>query len=186
VVFDWAGEVVRCAGTCVHGWLLILARQGLDAWDRDRVRGLRPVFARQLLELGILEPEVQSGTDLVEEALMNTISQDIGRWILTPRPEARNEYALSGLDQGRITSVVMDRTFVDEQGVRWIIDYKTGRHQGPDREGFLDQERLRYQAQMETYARLMQARENRPIRIGLYFPLLSGWREWAGLSSYET
>jgi ATP-dependent exoDNAse (exonuclease V) beta subunit len=85
---------------------------------------------------------------------------------------------MSGLVQGEIVSVVMDRTFVDESGVRWIIDYKTSRHEGGDLSGFLDREKLRYQAQMETYARLMRAREGRPIRLGLYFPLLSGWREW--------
>ncbi len=178
LAFDWAGEVVRCAGTCVHGWLLVVARQGLDAWDASRVQGLRPVFARQLSDLGMLQSDLEQGVELVEEALINTLAHHVGRWILAPRQEAGNEYALSGLDQGRVTSVVMDRTFVDEKGNRWIIDYKTSRHEGTDLEAFLEQERVRYQGQMATYARLMQARDPRPIRVGLYFPLLSGWLEW--------
>jgi len=178
VEFDWAGQTVRCAGTCVHGWLLVLAGQGPEGWGSQRVRELRPVFARQLLDLGIREAELDSGVDLVQQALQNTIAHEVGRWILGPRREARNEYPMSGLVQGEIVSVVMDRTFVDESGVRWIIDYKTSRHEGGDLAGFLDREKLRYQAQMETYARLMRAREGRPIRLGLYFPLLSGWREW--------
>jgi hypothetical protein len=178
VEFDWAGQTVRCAGTCVHGWLLVLAGQGPEGWGSQRVRELRPVFARQLLDLGIREAELDSGVDLVQQALQNTIAHEVGRWILGPRREARNEYPMSGLVQGEIVSVVMDRTFVDESGVRWIIDYKTSRHEGGDLSGFLDREKLRYQAQMETYARLMRAREGRPIRLGLYFPLLSGWREW--------
>jgi hypothetical protein len=66
---------------------------------------------------------------------------------------------------------------VDEFGVRWIIDYKTSRHEGTDVQAFLDREKSRYQPQMETYARLL-AGETRPIRLGLYFPLLSGWRAW--------
>ena len=44
---------------------------------------------------------------------------------------------------------------------------------------FLDNERERYRAQLERYAQLMQALGDEPIRLGLYFPLLSGWREWA-------
>ncbi|MFP4630359.1 MAG: UvrD-helicase domain-containing protein [Desulfohalobiaceae bacterium] len=179
IPFDWAGELVRCVGSCVHGWLLLIAQQGLEIWDADRVRGLREVILGQLQGLGLRQEDLEQGAELVQLALLNTLDQDLGRWILAQRPEAKNEYALSGLDQGRLVSVVMDRTFVDDQGLRWIIDYKTSRHEGGDLQAFLEQERLRYQEQMQRYARLMQAREKRPIRLGLYFPLLSGWREWS-------
>jgi ATP-dependent exoDNAse (exonuclease V) beta subunit len=179
IPFDWAGELVRCVGTCVHAWLLLMAKQGLELWDLDRLQGLRQVFMRQLQELGLRQKELQLGADLVQQALQNTLGQALGRWILAEHAEARNEYALSGLDQGRVVSVVMDRTFVDQGGTRWIIDYKTSRHEGGDLETFLEQERLRYQAQMQLYSRLMRAKEDRPIRLGLYFPLLSGWREWS-------
>jgi ATP-dependent helicase/nuclease subunit A len=74
---------------------------------------------------------------------------------------------------------VIDRTFVDEDGVRWIIDYKTGSHEGGGLETFLDDEKERYREQLERYARLMVQRDARPIRLALYFPLLGGWREWA-------
>jgi len=82
---------------------------------------------------------------------------------------------------------VIDRTFVDEQGVRWIIDYKTSTHEGGDVDAFLDNEQLRYRGQLERYARLLQAggapqgdlmSSEQSIRLGLYFPLLGGWREW--------
>jgi ATP-dependent exoDNAse (exonuclease V) beta subunit len=73
---------------------------------------------------------------------------------------------------------VIDRTFV-EHGVRWIIDYKTGIHHGTGAEAFLDNEEARYRAQMETYALVMSRIDSRPIRLGLYFPLLCGWREWS-------
>jgi hypothetical protein len=85
---------------------------------------------------------------------------------------------LTGADAGGVVNIVMDRTFVDEQGVRWIVDYKTGTHEGGDMEAFLDRERERYRPQLERYAALMKARDNRPMRLGLYFPLINGWREW--------
>jgi ATP-dependent exoDNAse (exonuclease V) beta subunit len=179
IVFDWAGKTVRSAGTCVHRWLLIIAKQGIQEWNQDRVRSMRPVFVRQLYELGVREPDLEAGADLVQEALENTLEHDVGRWILSAQNEAQNEYALSGIDQGRVVSVVMDRTFVDGNGTRWIIDYKTSRHEGSDIDGFLDQEKARYLTQMQNYARLLQAGEHRPIKLGLYFPLLSGWREWS-------
>jgi len=59
--------------------------------------------------------------------------------------------------------------------VRWIVDYKTSSHEGRDLEGFLDRERERYRAQLEAYARALASGK---AMLGLYFPLLSGWREW--------
>jgi ATP-dependent exoDNAse (exonuclease V) beta subunit len=77
-----------------------------------------------------------------------------------------------------MTSAQIDRTFVAD-GVRWIVDFKTGAHEGADREGFLDRERERYRGQLEQYAAFVRALDPRPIRLALYHPLLRGWREWA-------
>jgi ATP-dependent exoDNAse (exonuclease V) beta subunit len=74
--------------------------------------------------------------------------------------------------------MVIDRTFVDDNGTCWIIDYKTGSHRGGSVDEFLDQEQVRYRQQLERYANAMSKMEDRPIRLGLYFPLLGGWREW--------
>ena len=78
-----------------------------------------------------------------------------------------------------VVSIVIDRTFVDA-GIRWIVDYKTSTHEGAGRDAFLDEQARRYRDQLERYARLMSRLDPaHPIRLGLYFPLLGGWREWA-------
>jgi len=74
--------------------------------------------------------------------------------------------------------MILDRTFIDEEGVRWIIDYKTGRHEGTDVDAFLDREQERYREQLEAYARAFRQLEDHPVRVALYYPLLDGWREW--------
>ena len=89
-----------------------------------------------------------------------------------------SEWALAGWDGNAIAHVTIDRTFVAE-GVRWIVDFKTGTHEGADREAFLDRERERYRDQLERYAAFVRALDARPIRLGLYHPLLGGWREWS-------
>jgi hypothetical protein len=66
---------------------------------------------------------------------------------------------------------------VDQQGVRWIVDYKLSTHEGAGVDQFLDSEQERYRPQLEKYAGLFE-QENRPIRICLYFPLLKASREW--------
>ncbi len=60
-------------------------------------------------------------------------------------------------------------------GARWIADYKTSSHEGSDVEAFLDRERIRYEVQLARYA---EALGEKPTKLGLYFPLLAGWREW--------
>jgi ATP-dependent helicase/nuclease subunit A len=75
--------------------------------------------------------------------------------------------------------MIIDRTFIDEKGVRWIIDYKTGSHTGGGIDEFLDREQERYSQQLQAYARVMSRLEDNPIRLALYFPLMAGWREWS-------
>ena len=47
------------------------------------------------------------------------------------------------------------------------------------REEFLDREVERYRPQLERYALLARKLGPEPVRVGLYFPLMSAWREWS-------
>ena len=68
---------------------------------------------------------------------------------------------------------MIDRLIRDENGTRWVVDYKICRHEGANVEGFLDQERERYAAQLDAYAAALGGASR-----GLYFPLHAGWRDW--------
>jgi ATP-dependent helicase/nuclease subunit A len=90
--------------------------------------------------------------------------------------EAGSEVALSGVRGGHIVNAVIDRTFVAE-GVRWVVDFKTSPHEGGDLDTFLSEEVKRYEAQLQRYAHLARGLGPQPVRAGLYYPLLSAWRE---------
>jgi ATP-dependent exoDNAse (exonuclease V) beta subunit len=128
------------------------------------------------MSLGVPRDEIEEAATRIADALRATLEDPRGRWLLGPRAEGSAEYAITGVAGGRTVNAVMDRTFVDGDS-RWIVDYKTGMHAGGDVDAFLDQERERYRGQLETYATLMRGLDPRPIRLGLYFPLLRGWRE---------
>ena len=180
VPFEWAGEMARLTGMAAHRLLRVMAAEGLERWDEQAVRDHLPAIRAHLLHLGAPRQRLEEAARRVERGLLATLADPRGRWILDHRHrQGRSEYALSGLLDGRLVRVVMDRTFVDDQGVRWIIDFKTSEHGGGDVAGFLDNERLRYQDQMARYGLLMANLDARPIRLGLYFPLLGGWREWS-------
>ncbi|MCZ6827943.1 MAG: UvrD-helicase domain-containing protein [Gammaproteobacteria bacterium] len=178
IEFDWAKEAVRMIGLVVHAELELIGREGLDKWSRARVSEKKLHYRAQFQALGMPETELDAAIDSVQESIGNVLDDEKARWILGTHREASCERPVSGFLGGELVNVVLDRTFIDEDGNRWIIDYKTSRHEGGDLDKFLDMQQVRYQGQLERYARLMSNMEDRPVRVGLYFPLLKGWREW--------
>jgi ATP-dependent exoDNAse (exonuclease V) beta subunit len=129
--------------------------------------------------MGVPESELSNAVSRVDSALSQSLRNERGSWILSDQhQDAKSEYALSSVLNNKLVNVIIDRTFVDADGNRWIIDYKTGMHSGADTEEFLDREQERYCRQLERYAAIFSKLEDRPIKLGLYFPLMSGWRSW--------
>jgi ATP-dependent exoDNAse (exonuclease V) beta subunit len=175
-VFDWAGETARRVGNLVHAELHTM---NLQLADESAIRAREAHFKRWLALHGVPQDRLASATSRVVAALLGVYRDPRGRWILSSgyRDDLR-EHALSGRAHGELARVVFDRSFVDA-GVRWVIDYKTSQHLGGGLEQFLDREVERYAPQLERYARLARFLGPEPVRVGLYFPLIRAWREWA-------
>ena len=180
VKFDWVRETARRVGTVAHRLLRQIGEDGLDTWSVDRVAAQRGQVERELSTLGFTGAEVAAAADQVLAALQTTLADTRGRWLFADEhADAHSEWALTHWRDGAFVHSVLDRTFVTAEGMRWIVDFKLSRHEGGNIDRFLDNERERYRAQLEAYAAAMRVLDARPIRLGLYFPLLAGWREWA-------
>jgi ATP-dependent exoDNAse (exonuclease V) beta subunit len=171
--FSWAGETARHVGIVAHAWLQRIAQDGVERWSAARVATLEGRVTRELARCGIPPDERGAACAKVLRALAGAIADERGRWLLRERPGARSEYRLRLAGPEGVRLVVIDRTFV-EDGRRWIVDYKTGEHEGAEPERFLDRELERYRAQLLGYA---AAFPGEPVALGLYFPLMKGWRE---------
>jgi ATP-dependent helicase/nuclease subunit A len=169
IEFSWVGETARHMGTVVHAWLHRIADDELKGWDAAKVAGARAAVRGQLSARGVSGAELEAATERVLEALRNSITDQKGRWVLGPHPEASSEYRIRTPERG----YVIDRLIRDANGTRWVVDYKTSRHEGADIEGFLDREQKRYATQLDAYAAAFGGASR-----GLYFPLHAGWREW--------
>ena len=181
VIYEWAGLHAKLVGTVVHEWLQRIAADGVEQWPVERVAAGRAAVARRLRALGVTGEPLQRAVEQCLAALDAAVSDARGRWILSARhAEARAEYRMTGQVDGALVNAVVDRSFVDERGERWIIDYKTSVHSGGALEDFLASEEARYRTQLMRYAELFRQLDARPIRMGLYFPLLRQWREVTG------
>ena len=176
IEFSWVGETARHVGSVVHRWLQRIADDAAKGWDEKRVAALRTTFSAELAARGVSERDLEVATGRVATALAHAVTDARGRWLLGPQQDARNELHLTAIVNGERVNLVIDRTFLGADNQRWIVDYKTSSHEGADIEAFLDRERARYEAQLARYASALGAGPE--TMLGLYFPLLAGWREW--------
>ncbi|WP_051362300.1 UvrD-helicase domain-containing protein [Solimonas soli] len=172
--FEWAGEIARLVGVVFHRWAERLAADGLVQWGDARLAALADTLPAELAEAGVPAARCASAAQLVQDALAALLADPRGRWLFdAAHREARSEWELTAWLDGRAQRFVIDRSFIDGDGVRWIVDFKTSRHEGGEVEAFVAEERRRYQRQLQTYAALMRRYGPEPVRAALYLPLLA-------------
>ena len=174
VDFYWVGAAARHAGTIVHRWCQRLS-DGKTAVDISDLTSMRPISRRWAANLGVGDRDLENVCDRVEAALHGILRDDKGRWVLFG--DGASELPITGVHDGRIESIVIDRIRIDEDGTHWIIDYKTSAHEGGNLGGFLEQEAGRYRPQLTKYAAIYKNFTGKNVRTALYFPLLQEFCE---------
>ena len=173
---EWNDNAARHIGTLVHRYLERISHEGIEQWPAARIETLTRAIRTGLMHLGVSDAELDRSTAQAQRALKQTLNDKTGQWIIRSHPEAQSELALSRLSDN-IEHFIIDRTFVDD-GVRWIVDYKTSENAQNDMSAFLTQEREHYREQLENYARLVSEYDSRPIKLALYFPLMQHLESW--------
>jgi ATP-dependent exoDNAse (exonuclease V) beta subunit len=180
----------RTFGNTIHAFLESLAVHFSEGAQPDilqtEVAKWSPRIAAVLRSHGIFPHGIERLTADVQRALRNTLSDSSGLWILGSHAQAFSEHSLVSWDETR-SSTRLDRVFrggaeprLDGDEYLWIIDYKTTQYSVDRQEDFFAREREKYSAQMEVYAKAMQASTDASrIRLGLYYPMLPGLIWWA-------
>lgn len=178
LTYEWASGWAMQVGTVVHHWLKLIAEEGVERYDAGRIEGERPAFRRMLEHLGTAPTDVDRAVSRVADALSATLRDERGRWVLSrDHAEASSELPLTVCDGERFRQLVIDRTFVERSGQRWIVDFKTSTHVGAGAEEFLQREAERHREQLLIYRDALAAMAGGEIRAALYFPLLGAFRE---------
>jgi ATP-dependent exoDNAse (exonuclease V) beta subunit len=174
--YSWVGQTARAVGTIVHAELQRLA---VDSATAPTTREPHPGdYDSWLAELGVPQRERAIAAARVVAALTGIRRDTRGQWLLaSTHRDACSERRLSGVHEGQLLNIIIDRSFIDDAGHRWVIDYKTSTHEGGALDQFLQSEMQRYRPQLQRYAALAAGLGPEPVRAALYFPLLGEFRE---------
>ncbi|UTA46362.1 UvrD-helicase domain-containing protein [Simiduia sp. 21SJ11W-1] len=159
----------RAIGIALHAEIQYCTEQAILP-DENFVNRQQARITAQLRAALVQQPE--AGSHTVCEALLLMAQSDTGRWLLNPNhAHSATELALWEPKAQGAKQWVIDRTFVD-QGVRWVIDYKSSLPGTNQTLGeFAAEQATRYQGQLMTYARLARQLGPEAVKVALYFPL---------------
>jgi ATP-dependent exoDNAse (exonuclease V) beta subunit len=180
IEFSWAGDSARITGIALHQLLQKIDGENWSQWKCRETESLLVDLRISLLENGLGQESLTDAMSTLRVAIENLKSDSRADWIFSDQhSQVKTEWPLTALINNTVENVLIDRSFVDSDGYRWIIDFKSSRHEGGDSRWFLENEKQRYQQQLARYAEFVGKLEERKIKLGLYYPLLKGWCEWS-------
>lgn len=194
--------MITAIGNLVHAVLEQWAQTGalLQQDSVKKFEGQAGYYRYWLAQQGLTGEQLNTAVERVNTSLKNVLQSSKLNWALNPKhTESATELALSsfGLAFEEVDDIeardnvetfgatqhhIVDRTFVDEQGVRWIIDYKTSYwhdQMSVSRKDFVQSKVDEYRSQLERYGKLFSQIEQRPQKHVLYFTYLDEWVEVA-------
>jgi ATP-dependent helicase/nuclease subunit A len=173
----WAGDNIEAKiGTVIHRLLEQIIKYGSTAWLQRTAPAKGALVESMLLQLGVASAELAAACSIVGDCIDGMLSDERGRWMLNAElAESVAEWELMTAEGQRY---VIDRSFVDGDGVRWIVDYKTSLpHADEALDDFLRRESAAHLPQLRMYRELIAQIDSRPIKVALYFPRVPHWLE---------
>jgi len=190
------GPLSRALGKAVHELFQYLA-QLLAAETNEAARAFltrfEPRIVASLRAVGIEASQAERIAAQSREIVLCAADDPQGRWILAPHADAASEARWTGVVEGKLRSVQVDRVFragatpqsTEGEATWWIIDYKTAddktaRESGHDPHAALPKLRRLFAPQIEAYAKVLRNLHgvDADLRGGLYYPqmkLLDWW-----------
>lgn len=124
----------------------------------------------RLKSMGFASAQIEEAILYLQKKISQLMQDSIGRWIIQPHSEEQNEYELLVQEEKEIRTRIIDRTFFD-QGIRWVIDFKTGKDEIVAQEN--------HKKQVDYYGALLSRKyPDTPIRGGIYYLMNNHWLAW--------
>lgn len=154
-------------GTLAHLYLQMIAVNDIQGWSNVRIKSLLPAMQRWFKQKGYDTPTTQQGALRVNGLLQSTLGSDQGRWVLQTRETANSELVIESAIEQEVSKKIVDRTFI-ENGLRWIIDYKSVDLASDSNDALLKVIAEQYRPQLDAYESLFVG-ENLPAQKAIFF-----------------
>ncbi|MDP2248632.1 MAG: 3'-5' exonuclease, partial [Nitrosomonadales bacterium] len=162
-----ADNLDNVVGILAHRYLEFVLKQGADKWPPSRIATLKPAMLKWLQRQGVKADVVEPSADRTIAMLQTTLQSEDGRWLLKPRESASAELPISSMDELEARTQRLDLTFV-EDGVRWIVDYKSTAFAEDASEEVLRRQAETHREQLEKYAKLFEG-VGLPVKTAIFF-----------------
>ena len=153
-----------------------LVHQALQVYVADRklfaenaVPWQRIRWKTHLEQYGFEQSSIARALDFIEESIHKVISAEDINWIFDGElKNSATELCLQSRSGHLLRNHIIDRTFIDRRGIRWIIDYKSiPQPADVSQDEFISRQKERYQDQLDRYKELFSSEENTGIKTAL-------------------
>ena len=137
-----------------------------DSIDLQRQR-----WQQHLLRYGFDLDKAHHAVAYIEDSLRKTLSNQELLWIFDHSQEKSvAEYELQSKNGDVVQNHIIDRSFLDSEDIRWIIDYKSAKKPDsiPEEEFIAGQLNL-YRPQLKRYHELFKEEKNKGVKTALLF-----------------
>ena len=157
-------------GNLVHESLQNLVSNKSLLEDKS-LTGLKQHWRRRLELFSFNPTDTQAALDRIETSLLQTQNNSELSWIFDSTLEqSAAELVMQSYANGYVQTHVVDRTFIDKKGVRWIIDYKSSEPpSNQSAEDFIDEQLELYSGQLNRYRSLFSEEQNKGVKTALLF-----------------
>ncbi len=171
---DLDTAVKAAIGTLIHQGLENLVNTPNLLDSPLSIASLKQYWHRQLSQFEIDADSLANALQFIQSSLENCLSKKEVSWVFdSGLQDSRTEAPISRVFSDKIQHFVIDRTFVDRDGVRWVIDYKTAAPTPEhDIDEFITEQCRMHSQQLLNYRQLFSQMESRPIRTALLFTCL--------------
>lgn len=157
-------------GTLLHEILADVAKRPIDL---AATLAQEKKWHTRLRQLGLFTDTAEP-IAFICTTLTRVLQDPRAQWILShAHQDAECELALTLPSEHGVKHLVIDRTFIDEAGTRWIIDYKTGQTDPTE-----------HYPQLQAYAHALKDWSSHPIQLGLYFLTTQVWHPFEMSTAY--
>ncbi|MGO8758628.1 MAG: UvrD-helicase domain-containing protein [Terracidiphilus sp.] len=188
------GLLSRALGLSVHALLQQYAQLRATQPDgavRTALAQMQPRIVASIRSTGVEPSHASRIAAQALQIVLKAAADPLARWILAPHPDAASEARWTGVVNGSLRAVQVDRVFragpapqsasnPAEQDIWWIVDYKTAHQDGFDPAAALPEFRALFAPQIEAYAAVLRNLRGPGIdlRGGLYYPRMALFDWW--------